>query len=106
MKNIVYDILRGTFLVSDGAYKKWRLIMFFSALAIMMIASSHSADRKVHHIAKLNEDVKALRSLYVKNRSDLMKLRLESVVRSRVKEKGIVPSKTPPVKILITSNTN
>ena len=106
MKNIVYDILRGTFLVSDGAYKKWRLILFFSALAIMMIASSHSADRKVHYIAKLNEDVKALRSLYVKNRSDLMKLRLESVVRSRVKEKGIVPSKTPPVKILIASNTN
>ncbi len=106
MKNIVYDILKGTFLISDGAYKKWRLILFFSALAIMMIASSHSADRKVHHIAKLNEDVKALRSLYVKNRSDLMELRLESVVRSRLKEKGILPSKTPPVKILISSNTN
>ena len=106
MKDIIYDILKGTFLVSDGAYKKWRLVLFFSALALIMIASSHSADRKVHLIAKLNEDVKALRSLYVKNRSDLMELKLESVVRNRLKEKGIVPSKTPAVKILITSKTN
>ena len=103
MKNVVYNILKGTFLVSDGAYKKWRLILFFSSLAIMMIASSHSADRKVHHIAKLNEDVKSLRSLYVNTRSDLMELRLESVVRGRLKDNGIVPSQTPPVKILITS---
>jgi hypothetical protein len=103
MKNVVYNILKGTFLVSDGAYKKWRLILFFSSLAIMMIASSHSADRKVHHIAKLNEYVKSLRSLYVNTRSDLMELRLESVVRGRLKDKGIVPSKTPPVKILIAS---
>ena len=106
MKNVVYNILKGSFLVSDGAYKKWRLILFFSALAIMMIASSHSADRKVHHIAKLNEEVKSLRSFYVKTRSDLMELRLESVVRGSLKKKGIVPSKTPPFKILITSNTN
>lgn len=103
MKNVVYNILKGTFLVSDGAYKKWRLILFFSSLAIMMIASSHSADRKVHHIAKLNEYVKSLRSLYVNTRSDLMELRLESVVRGRLKDKGIVPSKTPPIKILIAS---
>jgi hypothetical protein len=104
MKNIAYSILKGTFLVSDGAHKKWRLILFFSVLAIMMIASSHSADRKVHYIAKLNEEVKSLRSLYVNTRSDLMELRLESVVRGRLKEKGIIPSQTPPVKLLVTSN--
>ena len=34
MKNVVFNILKGTFLVSDGAYKKWRLILFFSSLAI------------------------------------------------------------------------
>ena len=106
MKNVVYNILKGTFLVSDGAYKKWRLILFFSALAIMMIAGSHSTDRKVHHIAKLNEEVKSLRSLYVNTRSDLMELRLESVVRGRLKNIGIVPSQTPPVKILIASKTS
>jgi len=47
MKNKMYNILKGTFLVSDGAFKNWRLIFFFLALAIGMIASSHNADRKV-----------------------------------------------------------
>ena len=38
--------------------------------------------------------------------SILMELRLESVVRGRLKDKAIVPSKTPPVKILIASKQN
>ena len=62
MKNRMYNILKGTFLVSDGAFKNWRLIFFFLALAILMIASSHRTDRKVHNIARLNEQVKELRS--------------------------------------------
>jgi hypothetical protein len=46
MKNKMYNILKGTFLVSDGAFKNWRLIFFFLALAIIMIASSHGADKR------------------------------------------------------------
>ena len=45
MKNRMYNILKGTFLVSDGAFKNWRLIFFFLALALIMIASSHNADQ-------------------------------------------------------------
>jgi hypothetical protein len=104
VKNTIYNILKGTFLVSDGAYKKWRLIIFFSVLALIMIASSHSADSKVHQIAQLHEEVKAFRSKYVETRAKVMGLKMESVVRERMFEKGIVPSNTPPVKILISSN--
>lgn len=91
--------------MNEGAYKKWRLIIFFSLLALIMIASSHSADGKVHQIAKLNDEVKAFRSNYVETRSKLMGLKMESVIRNRMKEKGIVPSTTPPIKILISSNS-
>ena len=105
MKITIYSILKGTFLVSDGAYKKWRLIIFCSVLALIMIASSHSADGKVHQIAKLHEEVKACRSNYVETRSKLMGLKMESVIRSRMRDKDIFPSKNPPVKILISSNT-
>ena len=58
VKKSIQSILKGTFLVSDDSFKNWRFIIFLSALAIIMIASSHSADRKVHEIAKLNEEVK------------------------------------------------
>ena len=105
MKETIYGILRGTYLVSEGAYKKWRLILFFSSLALIMIASSHRADSKVHHIAKLQEDVKALRSEYVETRAALMQLKMESHIRNQIKPKGIFPSRVPPQKILVISNT-
>ena len=106
MKKTIYSILNGTYLVNAGAYKKWRLILFFSSLALVMIASSHSADSKVHHIAKLHEDVKALRSEYVEKRAQLMGLKMESNLRDRMKHQDLFPSPTPPLKIVIASNTD
>ena len=106
MKKAIYNILKGTYLVSDGSYKKWRLIIFFSSLALVMIASSHSADSKVHKIAKLHEDVKFLRSSYVETRSKLMELKMESYVINKMKNCDIFPSKRPSVKIIINSIEN
>ena len=102
----MYNILKGTFLVSDGAFKNWRLIFFFLALAIIMIASSHSADGKVHKIARLNEHVKALRSSYVETRAQLMELKMESVIRKRLVDQGVKPSSNPPFKIIIKTKSN
>ena len=106
MKNTMYNILKGTFLVSDGAFKNWRLIFFFLALAILMIASSHTTDRKVHNIARLNEQVKELRSSYVETRALLMEFKMESVIKKRLASKGIKSSVIPPFKIIIKSKSN
>jgi len=65
VKKSIRSVLKGKFLISDDSFKNWRLILFLSFLAVIMIASSHSADRKVHEIAKLNEEVKELRSAFV-----------------------------------------
>jgi hypothetical protein len=37
MKKNIYSILRGKFLVSDDSFKNWRIIIFISVLAIIMI---------------------------------------------------------------------
>ena len=55
MKKSIYSILKGTFLVSDDSFKNWRVIIFISVLAIVMIASSHSADKKVYEIAQIEK---------------------------------------------------
>lgn len=68
-----------------------------------MISSSHSADKKVHKIAALNESVKELKNEFVDARSDLQKLKLESTITSTVQEKGLYPSETPPKKIKVKS---
>ncbi|KJD32410.1 S-adenosyl-methyltransferase [Tamlana sedimentorum] len=103
MKKNIYNILKGTFLVSDDAFKNWRFILFVSFLAIVMIASSHSADKKVYEIAKMKEQVKELRSEFVDGRSRLMKLKMESAVVKEMNKKGLKISVIPPKKIKVKS---
>ncbi len=103
MKKNIYSILKGTFLVSDDSFKNWRVIIFISSLAIVMIASSHSADKKVYEIARLKDEVKEMRSAFVDGRSKLMNLKMESEVIKAMQEKQIVPSVIPPKKIKVKS---
>lgn len=101
MKQGLYDILKGKFLVSNDAFNNWRFILFCTVLAIIMIGSSHSAERKVHEIARLNDDVRELRSEFVDMRSNLMRLKMESTISRRMAGRGIKPSEVPPTKIVI-----
>lgn len=103
MKKNIYDILKGTFLVSDDSFKNWRVILFISGLAIIMIASSHRADKKVYEIARLINEVKEMRSAFVDGRSRLMRLKMESAIVVKMKEKGLEPSVEPPKKIKVKS---
>lgn len=103
MKKNISSLLRGKFLVSDDSFKNWRMIIFLSFLAIIMIASSHSADKKVHEIARLTNQVKELRSIMAEGRKKHMKLKMESSVRIKMQEKGLKPSEIPPRKIKIVS---
>ena len=103
MKKSIYSILKGTFLVNDDSFKNWRFIIFISVLALIMIASSHSADKKVYEIARLNNEVKEMRSLFVDGRSKLMRLKMESAIASKMSEKGLSQSVIPPKKIKVKS---
>jgi small-conductance mechanosensitive channel len=89
-------------LISDS-FKNWRIIIFISVLAVIMIASSHSADKKVYDIARLTNEVKELRSAFVDKRGKLMRLKKESFVEAKMKEKGIEISLNPPTKIIVKS---
>ncbi|MCF1420282.1 FtsL-like putative cell division protein [Mangrovimonas futianensis] len=103
MSGKISGILKGTFLVSDDSFKNWRMILFLSVLAMVMIASSHSADAKVHEIARLSNEVKELHSAFVEGRSKLMRLKNETTVEVLMKEKGIMISEIPPTKIKVNS---
>ena len=102
MKKNLYNIVKGTFLVSDDALKNWRFIIFLSLLALVMIGSSHTADKKVHKIAQLSNDVKELKSEYLDVRKLLTQTKMESRITLAMKGRGLKPSETPPQKIRIT----
>jgi len=104
MTESFYDIIRGKFLVSEGALKSWRFILFLSGLALIMIASSHNADKKVYRISKLNMEVKELKSEYVDMRIQLMHSKMESSVIAEMEQHGLRPSTTPPQRIRIVED--
>ena len=45
MKNLK-SFLNIDFLVKDNSSKNWKMILFISMLAVIMISSGHSADKK------------------------------------------------------------
>ena len=101
VKQRIYDLLKGKFLVDEDAPKNWRLLIFLAVLALVMIASSHSIDKKVQKIALLNKKRSDLRSEFIETSSYLEKLRMESSISKVLAEKGLFISNTPPQKIKV-----
>jgi len=102
VKKKVYDFLRGSFLTDESAFKNWRIILFVVALLLIMISSAHKADKKVIKISELNKTKRALRAEYVDTGTILMRMKMESSIRKKAKERGLMPSETPPKKIKVT----
>ncbi len=102
----IYDVLKGGFLVDEGAFKNWRIIVFIVFLLLFMISSSHNADWKVMEIAKMNSEMKKLKSLYIDSGTYLTRIKMESSVREKLKERGLASPKTPPTVITVISKIN
>ncbi len=101
VKQTLYNLLKGKFLVDEDAKKNWGFIIFLTALALLMITSSHQIDRKVQKIATLSKEKRQLYSEFVATRSDLMKLKMESSISKRLADNGLYISQTPPQKIKV-----
>jgi hypothetical protein len=101
MKGKLYSLLKARFLVNEDAIKNWQFIVYLIFLAIIMIANTHSYEKKIFEIAELTNEVKELRSEFVDRRSELMKIKMESTVAQKMEEKEIFPSSVPPKKIKV-----
>ena len=67
--NNLRSFLNIDFLVRENAVKNWRMIFFFF-LAVIMISSGHSADKKIFKIASLNVEIKALKSDFIEEKKN------------------------------------
>ena len=99
--NKLLSILNIEFLIRDNSFKNWRMILFLSALALIMIASGHSADSKIFLIAELNTEIKTLKSDFIESKKQLLILKKETNIIRVLAKKGVGPAKTPPIKIII-----
>jgi hypothetical protein len=101
IKKGVYGFLRGSFLTDESAFNNWRIIIFVVGLLLIMISSAHNADKKAIKISELNKRKRELRAEYVDTGTILMRMKMESSIRKKAKERGLIPSKTPPKKIIV-----
>ena len=99
----IIDIVAGKFILEKTNAKTVRFILFIFCFALIMIYSSHSVDRKIFEINKLNDELKIVESNYLKTRKALMTSRMESTIRVQLSDKEIKPSLNPPTKILISN---
>jgi isopentenyl phosphate kinase len=104
--NKLLSFLNIEFLIKDDALKNWWMILFLSFLALVVISSGHIADRKIFKIARLNNELKEMKSNFVEKRAYLMVLKMESRVAEALREKGIKPSKNPPIKLIVEADKN
>jgi isopentenyl phosphate kinase len=102
--NKLLSFLNIEFLIKDDALKNWWMILFLSFLALVVISSGHIADRKIFKIARLNNELKEMKSNFVEKRAYLMVLKMESRVAEALREKGIKPSKNPPIKLIVEAD--
>ena len=100
MKHFLY-LLKMEFLVNDEEFRNWKIIIYLSILAMIMIASGHATDRKIFKIAQLNEELKMLKSEFIEYRTDLMNLKMESKIIKELKPLGIGPAKRRSIKIIV-----
>ena len=103
MRNKIIDIVAGKFILEKTNTKTVRFVLFVFFLAIIMIYSSHSVDRKIYDINKINNELSGVENSYLKVRKELMNSKMESSIRKKLVDKKIKPSLDPPIKILITN---
>ena len=87
------------FLVKKDSIKNWKMIVYLSVLALITIYSGHST--KVFKVASLKKEINILNNEFVSTRTLLMKIKMESRVTKILNQKGLVPSKYPPIKIIV-----
>ncbi|WP_232516320.1 FtsL-like putative cell division protein [Chitinophaga caeni] len=76
-------------------------LLFLAALALVYIANSHLAEKKIRRINKLGKEVKELKWEYLNVKSKLMFQSKMSEVSKAVEPLGLKELSTPPQKIII-----
>lgn len=98
-KGSLRPLITGRFLTSRRWATQWPFLVYLGLLALIMIASSHAAERKVYRIAELEEQVKELSSKYISLHTRLMNQRMESRIARRARAIGLQEPTYPPILI-------
>ena len=81
--------IRGYFQIGEKGVIHWPFLLYLSFLALIMLYSAHSADRKVYRIHDLNLRIKELKSEFISYRTEVMNRTKLSVISEEAAELGL-----------------
>ncbi len=97
----ISGLLKGDFLTKGESSGNWKVIFTILSMSIVMITCSHQTDEKVMRIAALQKKIRVLKAEYIDSATKVTRLKMESSVKQKVSSQGLVPSKKPPIKIVV-----
>jgi len=97
----IYGILGGTFLAGKKTRKLFPFIFYIAFLAILYIANTYIAERKIRKMDAIRGELKELRFEYINTKSDLMSQTKQSSITKKLINQGLKESVTPPEKLVV-----
>jgi hypothetical protein len=88
--------LNGSFLTFDKLPGLLPFLIYITLIAIMLIANTYYAEKKIRQIEGIRNEVTELRTIYISNKSELMLLSNQSDIARRLASRGLVESTVPP----------
>ncbi len=101
----IQSVMDGTILTRDVVVKGLPFVFYITLLAILYIANSYYAEKKIIEIEKVKKELKVLRSENIAAQSKLMYYSRQSEVIKRIEPYGIKESLIPPRKIIAEKDT-
>ena len=90
------SLLNGSFLTTEKSPDLMPFLLYLAFFAIMLIANTYYAEKKVREIERMRNEVTELRTIYISNKAELMYLSNQSEIARRLRDKGFVESTVPP----------
>jgi hypothetical protein len=97
----VVNVLDGSFLTKENVLNNVPFMGFLFLIAIVYISNSYYAEKNLRNSAKLNRELKELKSEFISTRSELMFVSKQSEVAKAVNSIGLYESVAPPKKIVV-----
>lgn len=96
------SFLDGSVLTNRLVVRNIPYLLFITALAVLYITNSASAEKNRRESAKVVDELKELRYKYISTKSSVMFLSNQSQISLKLGESGIRENVVPPVKIFVT----
>lgn len=97
-------ILDGSFIVKYDVFKHFSFVLYIIFWAVMLIANSYNAEKRIRKIDQLNVEIDDLRFEHIAVKSELMNYTRLSQIALSVEKTGLKVSVEPPYKIFIETN--